>query len=66
MSAAMRKASLTVGDLISELCRWPDHAVVKFRSPLQELQFDHIEGDTRGIVEIDLASAPKSGPVVAA
>ena len=66
MSAAMRKASLTVGDLISELCRWPDHAVVKFRCPLQELQFDHIEGDTKGIVEIDLASTPNSAPVVAA
>jgi len=63
MSAAMRKASITVGDLISELCRWPDHALVKFRCPLQELHFDHIEGDTKGIVEIDLSSAPRSAPV---
>jgi len=28
-------ASITVGELISELCRWPDHASVRFRCPLQ-------------------------------
>jgi hypothetical protein len=70
MSKATRKASkpMTVGDLISELCRWPDHALVKFRYPFQhqELRFDHIEGGTKGIVEIELAAASKSTPVVAA
>jgi hypothetical protein len=62
MSTVIRKASITVGDLISELCRWPDHALVKFRCPSQELHFDHIESDMKGIVEIDLGSAPKSAP----
>ena len=61
MSKATRKTPkpMTVGDLISELCRWPDHALVKFRHPLQhqELRFDHIESGTKGIVEIELAAA---------
>lgn len=69
MGRATREASkpITVGDLISELCRWPDHALVEFRCPLhhQELRFDHIEGGTKGVVEIELASAPQSAPVEA-
>jgi hypothetical protein len=66
MGMAIRKASITVGDLISELCRWPDHALVKFRCPSQDLHFDHIEGDMKGIVQIDLGSAPKGAPAEAA
>jgi hypothetical protein len=70
MNKATREASkpITVGDLISELCRWPDHAAVRFRCPLehQELHFDRIESGAKGIVEIELAAAPVTAPGVAA
>jgi hypothetical protein len=59
---------ITVGDLIGELCRWPDHAAVKFRCALQhqELQFDRIESRSKGAIEIELEPAPKSAPVAPA
>ena len=67
-SKSPEPASITVGELISELCRWPDHAAVRFRCPVQhgELRFSRVEGSTKGIVEIELAPAPKSAPVVPA
>jgi hypothetical protein len=69
MNSAIREAfkTITVGDLISELCRWPDHALVEFRCRLvhQELRFDHIEGGPKGVVEIELASVLDSVPVAA-
>lgn len=60
--------SMTVGQLISELCRWPDHATVTFRCPLQEqeMRFYRIEGRSKGNVEIELDPAPASAPVVPA
>ena len=65
---ASEPASITVGELISELCRWPDHAAVRFRCPLhhQELRFYRVEARTKGIVDIELDLAPESEPVVPA
>jgi hypothetical protein len=61
-------ACMTVGQLISELCRWPDHAAVHFRCPVQhqDLRFYCIESRAPGIVEIVLDPAPESAPVVPA
>ena len=49
---ASNSSVVTVGDLIGELCRWPDHAAVRFRCALQgqELQFDRIEGKSKGTI----------------
>ena len=60
--------TMTVGDLISQLCRWPDHAVITFRCPIQhqELRFHHIESSKKGAVNIELDPAPESAPVVPA
>jgi hypothetical protein len=69
MSKVTRKASelaiITVGELISELCRWPDHAAVTFRCPVQkqDLRFFRIEDSTKGIVRIELDPAPESVPL---
>ncbi len=54
---ASEPASITVGELISELCRWPDQASVRFRCPLQrqEFRFYRIESLTKDIVEVELA-----------
>jgi len=58
--------TMTVGALISELCRWPDHAEVTFRIPQQELRFYRVVGRTKKHVEIELDRVSKSAPVVAA
>jgi hypothetical protein len=60
--------TMTVGDLISELCRWPDNATLSFRCPFlqQELRVHHIEGRTKGVVDLELEPAPESAPVVPA
>jgi hypothetical protein len=52
----------TVGDLIGELCRWPDNAAVTFRCSRQkhQLRFNHIEGRSKGNVEIELDQAVES------
>ena len=65
-SHSLDSPTITVGQLISELCRWPDHAVVTFRCPhhKQELSFDHIESRSKSSVEIELDPAPESAPVV--
>jgi len=54
----------TVGDLIGELCRWPDNAIVTFRCPRQQQQllFNRIEGQSKGSVEIELDQAVESAP----
>jgi hypothetical protein len=59
--------AITVGELISQLCRCPDHATVRFRCPLQhqELRFYRLESRS-GVVEIELDPAPDSAPVVPA
>jgi hypothetical protein len=67
-SHTSKPSIVTVGDSISELCRWPDHATVKFRCPLrqQELRFSRIEGRSNGTIDIELEPLPESAPVVAA
>jgi hypothetical protein len=57
-------AITTVGDLIGELCRWPDNAAVTFRYPRQrqQLRFNRIEGRSKGNVEIELEQAVESTP----
>jgi hypothetical protein len=59
---------ITVGDLITELCRWPDHAIIKFKCPgsSAELCFSRLDSRSQGIVEIELHPAPESAPVVPA
>jgi hypothetical protein len=61
-------ANITVGDLIGELCRWPDNATVTFRYPLQQqqLRFHRMESRSKGTVQIELAQAPESASVVPA
>ncbi|MDN5002236.1 hypothetical protein ACFQZO_15220 [Bradyrhizobium sp. GCM10027634] len=59
---------ITVGDLIDELCRLPDTAVVHFRCPTldQELTFERLRKRSKDDVEIAIAVYPESPPVVAA
>ncbi|WFU84155.1 hypothetical protein QA645_15855 [Bradyrhizobium sp. CIAT3101] len=71
MSKAMHRTLvdpplLTVGDLIDELCRLPDTAVVHFRCPAldQELTFHHLRRQSKNIVEIAVNAYPQSPPVV--
>jgi hypothetical protein len=68
ISELSRDASMTVGDLITELCRWPDHATIKFKCPgsSAELCFAGIDGLSRGIVEIELHPVPETAPIVPA
>jgi len=62
VSRTTQLATITVGELISELCRWPDHAVVVFRCPLEqrELRFSRIQNRSKGVVEIELGDYPAS------
>ena len=57
---------ITVGDLIDELCRLPDTAVVHFRCPTldQELTFERLRKRSKDDVEIAIAAYPESPPVV--
>lgn len=59
---------ITVGDLITELCTWPDHATVKFTCPRSSavLCFSRVESLSQGIVEIELQPAPEIAPIVPA
>ena len=61
-------AGITVGELITELCRWPDHATLKFKCPdsSAELCFSGIESLSRGTVEIELHPVAETAPVVPA
>ena len=56
---------ITVGDLIDELCRLPDTAVVHFRCPTldQELTFDRLRKRSKDDVEIAISVYPESPPV---
>jgi hypothetical protein len=67
-SRAPQTAAVTVGDLITELCGWPDHAVISFRSPAtnSELCLSRIFGPSQGLVEIELQPAEERVPVVPA
>ncbi len=57
---------ITVGELIDELCRLPDTAVVHFRCPMldQELTFYRLRKRSRDAVEIAVNAYPDSAPVV--
>lgn len=73
MSKAHHKAVdhppiITVGELIDELCRLPDTAVVHFRCPMleQELTFYHLRKRSKDTVEIAVNAYPESPPVVPA
>jgi hypothetical protein len=57
---------ITVGELIDELCRLPDTAVVHFRCPMldQELTFYRLRKRSKDAVEIAINAYPESPPVV--
>ncbi len=57
---------ITVGELIDELCRLPDTAVVHFRCPMleQELTFYRLRKRSKDTVEIAVNVFPESPPVV--
>jgi len=59
---------ITVGDLIDELCRLPDTAIVHFRCPTldQELSFFRLRKRSKDDVEIAVSAYPVSPPVVPA
>jgi hypothetical protein len=61
-------AGITVGELITELCRWPDHATIKFKclGSSAELCFSGIESVSRGTVDIELHPATKTAPIMPA
>ncbi|RXH15415.1 hypothetical protein [Bradyrhizobium guangzhouense] len=64
--AAAHPPIITVGDLIDELCRLPDTAVVHFRCPTldQELTFERLRKRSKNDVEIAITAYPESPPVV--
>ncbi|MBR0826793.1 hypothetical protein JQ596_14680 [Bradyrhizobium manausense] len=71
MSKANHKAVphppiITVGELIDELCRLPDTAIVHFRCPMldQELTFYRLRRRSKDAVEIAVNAYPESPPVV--
>ena len=57
---------ITVGELIDELCRLPDTAVVHFRCPVldQELTFYRLRKRSKDVVEIAVGAYPDSLPAV--
>ena len=57
---------LTVGELIDQLCRLPDTAVIHFRCPAldQELTFYRLRRQSKDAVEIAVNTYPESPPVV--
>jgi hypothetical protein len=71
MSKAIRKPVsdppiITVGELIDELCRLPDTAVVRFHCPMldQQLTFYRLRKKSKDSVEIEIDAYPASPPVV--
>jgi hypothetical protein len=57
---------ITVGELIDQLCRLPDTAVIHFRCPVldQELTFYRLRKRSKDTVEIAVGAYPDSPPVV--
>jgi hypothetical protein len=55
-----------VGEIISELCRWPDRAAVNFRCGLldQEFRFYRLQERSKDVIEIEINPYPESPPVV--
>lgn len=71
MTKAMHRAVvgppiITVGELIDELCRLPDTAIVHFRCPTldQELTFYRLRKRSKDAVEIAVNAYPESPPVI--
>ncbi|MFT4120366.1 hypothetical protein [Bradyrhizobium sp.] len=64
--AAAHPPIITVGELIDELCRLPDTAVVHFRCPTldQDLTFYRLRKRSKDAVEIAVNPYPESPPVV--
>ena len=67
-NSAAHPPIITVGELIDELCRLPDTAIVHFRCPMldQELTFYRLRKRSRDAVEIAVNAYPESPPVVPA
>lgn len=67
-NSATHPPIITVGELIDELCRLPDTAVVHFRCPMldQELTFYRLRKRSKDTVEIAVNAYPESPPVVPA
>jgi len=63
--AVSHPAIITVGELIDELCRLPDTAIVHFRCPMldQELTFYRLRKRSKDAVEIAVNVYPESPPV---
>jgi hypothetical protein len=57
--------AMTVGQLISELCRYPDHATITFLCPLQhqKLHLLRIESSSKGAVDFAFDLTPKAASV---
>jgi len=57
---------ITVGELMTELGRWPRDAAVTFRCPLQsqELRFYRVQSPLKDTVQIELNQYPET-PAVA-
>ena len=66
VSPIAKPAIITVGDLISQLCHWPDQAVVTFKSPRdgRNLHFRRIESRSKGQIEIELDAVPQRSPPI--
>lgn len=64
--AVPRPPIITVGELIDELCRLPDTAIVHFRCPMldQELTFSRLRKRSKDTVEIAVNVYPESPSVV--
>ena len=64
--AADHPSIITVGDLIDQLCRLPDTAIVHFCCPMldQELSFHRLRKRSKDAVEITVSAYPESPSVV--
>ncbi|RTM13433.1 MAG: hypothetical protein EKK33_11370 [Bradyrhizobiaceae bacterium] len=64
--AVVAPSIITVGELIDELCRLPDTAIVHFRCPMldQELAFERLRKRSKDDVEIAINVYPEAPPVV--
>jgi hypothetical protein len=64
--AVAHPATITVGELIDELCRLPDRAAVNFRCPMleQEFRFYRLRKRSKDVIEVEINAYPESPPVV--
>lgn len=67
MSKAIRKTIadppiITVGDLIDELCRLPDTALLSLHCPMldHELTFYRLRKRSKEVVEIEVSACPRT------